>query len=158
MSLLFSMLSKFVIAFLPRSKCLLISWFQWSSGTLESKKIKSVTISIFPPSICHEVMGPDVMILVFWMLTFKPAFPFSYFTFVKRFFSSYSLSSIRMVSSAYLRLLILLQAIFILACASSSLGFLMMYCAYKLNSRVTIYSLGVLLSQFGTSLLFHVQF
>ena len=65
MSLLFNMLSKFAIAFLPRSKCLLISWLQLPSAViLESKKIKSVTVSIVSPSICHEVMGPDAMILV----------------------------------------------------------------------------------------------
>ena len=66
MSLLFNTLSRFVIAFLARSKRLLISWLQsLSAVTLESKKIKSVTISIVSPSIFHEVMGLDVMILVF---------------------------------------------------------------------------------------------
>ena len=60
------MLSSFVIVFLPRSKCLLISWLQSPSALiLEPKKIKSVTVSIVSPSICHEVMGPDAMILVF---------------------------------------------------------------------------------------------
>ena len=74
-SLLFNRLSRFVIAFLPRSKCLLISWLQSPSVViLETKKIKSVTVSIFFPSTCHEVMGPDAMILVFWMLSLKPAF------------------------------------------------------------------------------------
>ena len=68
MSLLSNMLSRLVIAFLPRSKHLLISWLQ------SHKKIKSVTVSIVSPSICHEVMGPDAMILVFWMLSFKPTF------------------------------------------------------------------------------------
>ena len=62
MSLLFIMLSRFVIAFLPRSKHLLISWLQSPSAViLETKKIKSVTASTFYPSICHEVMGPDAM-------------------------------------------------------------------------------------------------
>ena len=66
MSLLFNILSRLVIAFLPRSKCLLISWLQSPSAViLELKKIKSVTVSIFPLSICHEIMGPDAMILVF---------------------------------------------------------------------------------------------
>ena len=74
MSLLFSMLSRFVIAFLPRSKCLLISWLQsLSTVTLEPKKIKC-HCSSFPPSICHEVMESDAMISVFWVLSFKPAF------------------------------------------------------------------------------------
>ena len=66
MSLLFSMLSRLVITFLPRSKRLLISWLQSPSAViLEPKKIKSVTVFIVSPSICHEVMGPDAMILVF---------------------------------------------------------------------------------------------
>ena len=66
MSLLFNMLSRLVIAFLPRSKHLLISWLQsLSTVILEPRKIKSVTVSIVSPPICHEVMGPDAMILVF---------------------------------------------------------------------------------------------
>ena len=66
MSLLFNMLSKSVITFVPRSKCLLISWLQSPSEViLEPKKIKSVTVSIVSPSIYHEVMGPNVIILVF---------------------------------------------------------------------------------------------
>ena len=78
MSLLFIMLSRFVTAFLPRSKHLLISWLQsLPTVILETKKVKSVTVSTFPPSICHEVMELDAMILVFWMLNFKPAFPLS---------------------------------------------------------------------------------
>ena len=72
MSPLLNMLSRFVTAFLPRSKCLLISWLQSPSEViLEPKKINSVTVSIVSPSICHDVMGPDVMILVLWMLSFK---------------------------------------------------------------------------------------
>ena len=72
--LLFNLLSRFIVAFLPRSKYLLISWLQSPSTViLEPQKIKSVTVSSFP-SVCHEVMGPDVMILVFWMLSFKPVF------------------------------------------------------------------------------------
>ena len=66
MSLLFTMLSRLVIAFLPRSKLLLISWLQSPSAViLEPKEIKSVTVSIVSPSICHELMGPDAMILAF---------------------------------------------------------------------------------------------
>ena len=66
LSLLFNMLSRFVITFLPRSKCLLIYWLQSPSAViLEPKKIKSVTVSIISPSICHKVMGLDAMILVF---------------------------------------------------------------------------------------------
>ena len=136
MSLLFNMLSRLVIAFLPKSKCLLISWLQSSSAViLEPPKIKSDTVSTVSPSISHKVMGPDAMILVFWMLSFKPTFSLSSFTFIKRLFSSSSLSAIRVVSSAYLRLLIFLPAILIPDCASSSPAFLMMYSAYKLNKQ-----------------------
>ena len=70
MSLLFNMLSRLDITFLPRSKRLLISWLQSPSAMiLELRKIKSVTVSTVSPSICHEVIGPDAMILVFWMLS-----------------------------------------------------------------------------------------
>ena len=66
MSLLLNTLSRFVIAFLSRSKHLLISWLESPSTViLEPKKIKSVTVSVVSPSICHKVMGPDAMILVF---------------------------------------------------------------------------------------------
>ena len=91
--------------YLPRSKCLWISLLQSPfTVILEPKKIKSVTVSIFYPYICHKVMGPDSMILDFSILSFKPAFSLSSFTFTKRLF-------IRVVSSAYLRLLIFPQAI-----------------------------------------------
>ena len=85
-----------------------------------SKKIKSDTVSTVSPSISHEVMGPDAMILVFWMLSFKPTFSHYPFTFIKRFFSSSSLSYIKVVSSPYLSLLIFLPAILSSACASFS--------------------------------------
>ena len=72
MFVFFNMLSRFVTAFLPRTKRLLISWLQSPSAViLEPKKIKSVTVPIVSLSICHEVMGPDVMILVFSVLSFK---------------------------------------------------------------------------------------
>ena len=117
MSLLFNMLCRFVITFLPRSKCLLI-WLQSPSTViLESKKMKYLTVSIVFPSIWHEVMGPDAMIFVFWMLTFKPAFSLSSFTYIKIFFSFSSLSAVRVVPSVYLRLLIFLPAILVPACA-----------------------------------------
>ena len=136
MSLLCSMLSSLVITFLPRSKHLLIAWLQSPSAViLEPKKIKSATVSTVSASVCHEVMGADDMILVFWILSFKPTFPLSSFTFIKRLFSSFSLSVIRVVSAVYLRLLIVLPAILIPACASSSPAFLMMYSAYKLNKQ-----------------------
>ena len=85
MTLFFNMLWRFVITFLPRSNHLLISWLQSSSAViLEPKKIKSsVTVSTVSPSICHEVMGSDAMILVFWILSFKPTFSLSSFTFIE---------------------------------------------------------------------------
>ena len=134
-SLLFNMLYRLVIAFLPRSKCLLISWLQSPSAViLEHKKRKSVTVSFVSPSICHEVMGPDATIFALWMLSSflffyyfiwflnlkhcissKPDFSLSSFTFIRRLFTSFLPSAIIMVSPAYLRLLVFLPAILILA-------------------------------------------
>ena len=92
MSLFLNMLSRLVITFLPKSKCLLISWLQSPFAViLEPRKIKSATVS---PFISHEVMGPDAMIFVFWMLSFKPTFSLSSFTFIKRLFSSSSLGKV----------------------------------------------------------------
>ena len=83
-SLLFNMLSRLVIAFLPKSKCLLISWLQSPSAVIfEAKKTKLATVS---PSICHEVIGPDAMIFAFWTLSFKPSFSLYFFTFIKRLY------------------------------------------------------------------------
>ena len=83
MSLLLNMLSRLVITFPPRSKCLLISWLQSPSAViLEPQTIKSDTVS---PSISNEVMGPDAMILVFWMLSFKPTFSLPSLTFLHHF-------------------------------------------------------------------------
>ena len=121
MSLLFNTLSRLVIVFLPRRKCLIISRLKSPSTViLEPKKIKSATVSPFFPSICHKVMGPVAMIFSFWMLSFKPAFSLSSFTFTNRFFSSCSLSAIKVVSSMYLRLLIFLSANLIPVCNSFS--------------------------------------
>ena len=130
--LLFSMLSRLVIAFLPRSKRL----FNFMAAVticsdFGAQDNKFCHCFHCFPIFCHEVMGPDSMIFVFWMLTSKPAFPLSTFTFIKRLFSS-SLSAIRVVSSAYLRFL---PAILTPACASSSPAFPMMYSAYKLNKQ-----------------------
>ena len=89
MSLLFNILSRLVITLLPSSKHLLISWLQSPSAViLVPPKIKSLTVSV-SPSICYEVMGPNAMILVFWMLSFKPTFSLSSFTFIKRFFCTF---------------------------------------------------------------------
>ena len=84
MFLLFYTLSRFVIAFLPRGKLLLVSWLQSPSAViLEPKKIKSVTVSNFSLSICHEVMKLDAIILFFCMLSFMPAFSFSVFVLIE---------------------------------------------------------------------------
>ena len=89
----------------------------------------------FSPSVYHEMMEPDTMILVFWILNFKPGFLLSSLTLIKRLFSYSLISAFRVVSSAYLRLLIFLLVILIPACASSNLAFCLMYSAYKLNKQ-----------------------
>ena len=140
MSLFFNMLSRFVTAFLPRSKSLLISWLQSPSAVIwESKKINSHSFHCFPIYLpwmdgtgCHD--------LSFWVLSFKPAFSLSSFIVIKRLFSSSSLFVIRVVSSAYLTLLIFqseisVMSILIPPCASSSPAFHMLYSAYKLNKQ-----------------------
>ena len=108
----------------PASGSLPLSQFFSSGG-------QSIGVSL---PICHEVMEPDARIFLSWMLSFKPTFSLSSFTFTKRLFSS-SLSALSMVSSAYLRLLIFLPAILIIACASLSPAFFLMYSAYKLNKQ-----------------------
>ena len=130
MSLFFNMLSRFVIAFLPRSKLQ-----SQSAVILEPKKIKSVTVSTFSPSICHEMMGLNAMIICFWTLSFKLSLSLSSFTLIKRLLSSSSLSVIRVAWSAYLRLVIFLPAILIPACDSSCLAFCRMYSAQRLNKQ-----------------------
>ena len=92
LSLLFNTLSRFVITFLPRSKCLLISWLQSPSAVIfKPNKIKSATVSIFSPPICHEMTGPDAKIFVFQMLSFEPTFSLSSFTFIKRLDCNYEI-------------------------------------------------------------------
>ena len=134
MSLLFNMLSRFVIAFLPRSKC-----FNFMAAvTMHSDfGAQENSLSLFPLFAhlfaikwwdgCHDTN--------FLMLSFKPALPLSSFTFIKRLFSSFLFSAVRVVPSAYLRLLIFLLAILIPFCDSSSPAFHMMYSAYKLNKQ-----------------------
>ena len=148
MCLLFNMLSRFVIAFLRRSECLLISWLQSPSTVnfgAEENKICHC-FHIFP--ICLPWSdGPDATRFVFWMFSFKPAFPLSSFTFIKRFFSSFSLSAIKVVSSAYPRLLFL-PAVLIPDCGLS--GWQSAWCTPHISqiSQVTIRSLDYFLSQF----------
>ena len=132
MSLLFNMLSRFVIAFLLEQasfNCMAVVTICSDFGAQ-----KNVIVSIVSPSICHEVRGLDAMILVSWMLSFKPTFSLSSFTF-KRLFSSSSLSATSVVSSTYLSLLIFFPAILIPVCASFSSTFLLMHPAYKLNEQ-----------------------
>ena len=130
MSLLLNMLFRLIITLLPRSVIL----FHGCSHHLQCFwSPEKWSQPLFPHILCHEVMGSDATILVFWMLSLKPTFSLSSFTF-KRIFNS-SLCAISLVSSAYLRLLIFLPAILILACASSSPVFLMKYSAYKLNKQ-----------------------
>ena len=135
MFLHFNMMSRFVIAFLPRNKHLLISWLQLPFAVIfEHKKIKSVTVSIFSPSFCHEIMGLDAMILIFWMLNFKPTFSLSSFTFIKRLFNSL-LSAKGWCHLCIWSYWYFLPAILIPPCASSSPAFHMIYSAYKLNKQ-----------------------
>ena len=118
----FNTQSGFVIAFLPRSNCLLISWLRSPSAViLEPKERKCVTASTFSPSIRHEVMGPDAKNPSFLILNIKSAFFHSPPSFSSRESSSTSLSSIRVVSSVSLRLLMFLVAILSPACSSSSI-------------------------------------
>ena len=154
MSLLFNMLSRFVITFLPRSKHLLISWLQSLSTVIfELKKIKSVTVYTFRPSICHEVMGPDVMIFVFGMLNFKPTFSLSSLPLRG------SLVPLHFLPLGWCHLHIwdwyfFWQSWFQLVLHPAQH---FMRCILHIN-KGTIYSLDLLLSQFWASQLFHIRF
>ena len=103
-SLLLNMLSRLVIIFLPRSKCLNFMAAVTICRDFRAPQNKFCTCFHCFPIYCHEVRGPDAMILVFWMLSFKPTFSLSSFIFINRLFNSPYLSDIRVVSSAYLRL------------------------------------------------------
>ena len=108
MSLLFNTPFRFVIAFFPRSKHLLISWLQSMSTGFWSPRKENLLLLFSFLSGKKWLMGPDAMIFAFWSLSFKPDFSLSSFTLIKRLFSSSSLSALRVKSSAYLRLLFLL--------------------------------------------------
>ena len=133
MAMLLNTLSRFVIAFLPRSKYLLIPRLQSPSAViLEPKKIKSVTVSIFSSFLpwsdgtrCHDLS----------FLNVKCYLSLSFFTLIKRLLSSSSLSAIRVVSGEYLRLLLFLLEILVTVCDLSSLAFHMTYSTYKLNKQ-----------------------
>ena len=154
-SLLFNTLSRIVMAFLPRSKHLLISWLQLPSAViLEPKKIKSATVSTFPPSICHEMIEVDALILVLWMLSFKPAFhsphsPSSRGSLVPLHFLPLWWCHLCIWGCWYLSWKSWFQLWFI--------GISHDVLWIKI-SRVTIYSLDIPLFQFWTSLLFHALF
>ena len=136
MSILFNMLSRLAIDFLPKYKCLLISWLQSPSTViLEPPQNKVSHCFHCFPIVCHEETGLHATIFVLWMLSFKPTFSLSSVTLINRLFSSPSLSAIRDVSSAYLWLLIFLPEKLIPACTSFSPAFHMMYSAYKLNKQ-----------------------
>ena len=147
-----------LLSFLQTSKHHLISWLQSSSAViLEPPKIKSHCFNCFPIYLpwsdgtkCHD--------LHFLNEEFKPDISLFSFTFIKRLFSFSSCSAMRVVTSAYMRLLIFLPTNVIPACASSSWAFHMMYSAYNLNKQGgNILPLHTL-SGFGSSLLFHVYF
>ena len=129
MSMLFNMLSGFVIIFLPRSKHLLISWLQSPSAVIFGAQENKICHCFhFSPIYLPWSDGTRWNnILVFWMLSFKLAFSLSFFTFIKRLFSSSSLSAIRVVIPAYLRLLIFLLTRLIPARDSPSPVFCMMH-------------------------------
>ena len=130
MSLLFNMLSRFVIAFLPRNNRHLILWLQSSSTViLEPKKIKFLTVSVFSPIYLPWSDGAECHDLSFSSVVFSASFSLSCLILIKGIFSSSLLSVIRLVSFAYLRLLIFSLAILIPAFASSSSAFLMIYSA-----------------------------
>ena len=109
MSLLFNTLSRFVIAFFPRSKRHLISWLQSTSTGFWSPRKWNLSLLLLFPLLFGKKwwMGPDAIIFAFWSLSFKPAFSLSSFTLIKRLFSSSSLSALRVISSAYPRLIFL---------------------------------------------------
>ena len=134
MSLPFNMLSRLVITFLSRSKCLnfMAAVTVCSDFGVQENKVCRC-FHCLPHQFAMKWW--DQIIFVFWMLSFKPAFSLSPFTFIRRLFSSSLLSPIRIVPSAYLRLLIFFSAILNPACASYRPAFFMMYSAYKLNKQ-----------------------
>ena len=136
--MLFNILPRYIIAFLPRSNRLLISWLQ--SPTICSDFRAQEEICHFfhvSPSIFHVVMVPDAIILglfFFLIFSFKPALLLS-FTLIKRFFGSSLLSAVRVVSSTYLMLLMFFSPPLIPACSPSSPAFLVMCSVYRLNKQ-----------------------
>ena len=135
LSLLFNMLSKWVMNFLPRSKCLLISWLQSPSAVIfVPKKIVCHCFHCFPIYLPWSD-GTRYHGLSFRMLSFKLTISLSSFTFIKRIFSSSSFSVVRVASSVYLRLLTFPPVILIPACASVSPAFHMIHSAWMINKQ-----------------------
>ena len=160
MSLLLNMLSRLVITFLPRSELeeinyKLISWLQSPSTViLELKKIKSDTVSTVSQSICHEVMGPDAVILVFWILSFKSAFSLFFHPHQEVLhFLPLDWCILQIWGCWYFSLQSWFQLV-----SHSAWHFMWCTLDISLTSRGTIYSLDILLSQFWTSPFFHIQF
>ena len=152
MSLLFNTLSRFFHSF-PTKKQLFSDFIAavTNCSNFRAQEEEICHCFLLSPSICYAVMGLDAMILVFslFVLIFslKLALSFSSFTLIKRLFSLSSLSAIRVVSSAYLRLLMFLPPILFQACSSSNLALLMMSSAYRLNKQGDANSPVILLSQ-----------
>ena len=155
----FNILCRFVVAFLPRSKHVLISWLQSPSTViLEPNKMKSVTASTFSPAICHDVMGLDAMIFFLWIPSFQLAFSLSSFTLIKGFLVPFHFLPLKWY---HLRIwgcwYFSWQSWFQLV--NHPTWHFTWYTLHRNEiSRVTIYNLDVLLSQFWTSPLFHVLF
>ena len=135
MSQLFNTVSSVVLAFLPRSECLNFMAAVTIYSDFEAQENEVCHCSHCFPIYLPWSAGTGCHDLCFWMLSFKPAFSFSSFTFIKSLFSSSLLSAIRMVSSVYLRLLIFLLAVLVPVCTSSNLAFHMRYYAQKLNKQ-----------------------
>ena len=146
MSLLFNMLSRLMIAFLPRSKHLLISWL-WSPSAviLKPKKIKSTTVG---SSIFYEVMPLDAMIFVFWMLSFKPAFSVSFFILIKRLFSSSLLLPLEWYHLHVWGCWYFSWQFWFQLVINPAQHFACYILHISYISRVTVYNLDILLSQF----------
>ena len=158
MFLLFNILSRFVIAFLPRSKRLLILWLQSVCSDFGAQENKVCHCFHCFPIYLPWSNGLDPMNSFFWMLGFKLPFSLSSFTVIKRLFSFSSLSAIKGGVICISEVIDIFLAVLIPACALSSLVFHMMYSTYKLNKQGDHIEPWLLLSQFGTSPLFHVQF
>ena len=136
MSLLFNMLSMFFIVSILRNKCLLISWLRSSTAVIFGAQENKICHCLhFFPIYLLWIDGTRFHDLSCLNVVLRPPFHSSFSPFIKRVFSSSSLSAIRVLPSVYLNLLIFLWAVLIPAWHSSSLAFCLIYCAYKLNKQ-----------------------